>query len=66
MNALLGIYIATIAMHGVLNDCTFLLFFIPLSGLWFLFVQKTRVTRDNGKRKTLMAASWNGKMILIL
>ncbi len=66
MNALLGVYIATIVIHGVLNDCTFLLFYVALTGLWFLFVQKTRVMRDNGKRKTLMAATWNGKLIVTL
>ena len=60
MNALFGIAIVSSLMNG-LNDPTYWLIYTLCLILWTVFIVKTKNVRDNGKRKTLMAATWNGK-----
>lgn len=61
MNALFGIGIVSAVMHAFLYDPTFLIIYGLLVAGWFYFVTKTREMKENPKRKTLMASTWNGK-----
>mgnify|MGYP007070401105 CR=1 FL=1 len=61
MNALFGIAIASSLMNGLLNDGTYWLIYIMCLVIWTIFIVKTKNPRENGKRKTLMLATWNGK-----
>jgi cell shape-determining protein MreD len=61
MNALFGIGIVASIIHGVLFDGTFWKIYGVLFVIYLVFVLATRNMRDNPKRKTIMAATWNGK-----
>ena len=61
MNAFWGIGIASSAVYGMLVDGTYWKIYFALCIAYTAFVCATRVMRDNGKRKTLMIATWNGK-----
>ena len=62
MNALFGIAVVSSLMHGVLYCRSYWLIYIVCLAAWYVFVEKTKVKRDNGKRKTLLLATWNGKI----
>jgi hypothetical protein len=61
MNALYTIAIVTSLMHGLCYDLTFWLIYLMCVIVWTVWVMKSRDHRANGKRKTLMQATWNGK-----
>ena len=61
MNALVGIGIFSSFIHCLTCDFKFLIIYFTLIALYSVFMIKSRVGRDNGKRKTLMIATWNGK-----
>jgi len=46
-------------MNGLLNDGTYWLIYIMCLVIWTIFIVKTKNPRENGKRKTLMLATWN-------
>ena len=63
MNAFWGIGLASGMVYGVFCDGRYWKIYFALSILYFIWVQATIVKKDNGKRKTLMISTWNGKSI---
>lgn len=61
MNALFGVWIASTLVYGYLYDPTFYIIYAILLVAYTVFIFKTKNARENPKRKTLMAATWNGK-----
>ena len=64
MNALWGIGLASNILYGVFVDGTYWKIYFALLALYTVFFFSQRVTRDNGKRKTIMISTWNGKRLL--
>ena len=64
MNALWGIGLASNILYGVFVDGTYWKIYFALLALYTVLFFSQRVTRDNGKRKTIMISTWNGKRLL--
>lgn len=61
MNALWGIGLVSNMVYGVFVDGTYWKIYFALLAAYTVFFFTQRVTRDNGKRKTIMISTWNGK-----
>lgn len=61
LNALLGSALVASVFQKFLFDWSWFYIYFLLLAAYLTLVFKTRVARDNGKRKTLMFASWAGK-----
>ena len=57
-----GIGLLSNVVYGMLVDGTYWKIYFALLAAYTAFVCATRNMKDNGKRKTLMAATWNGKL----
>jgi cell shape-determining protein MreD len=66
MNALYGIGILASVIHGIIYDGTYWKIYGVLFLVYLVFVMVTRDMRDNPKRRTIMAATWNGKLKFLL
>lgn len=61
MNALYVIALVSSLQHALFHDMTYWLIYFMCVVVWTVWVLKSRDHRANGKRKTLMQATWNGK-----
>ena len=66
MNAFYGIGIVSSVVYGMLVDGTYWKIYTVLTVLYLVFVLCSRNKRDNPKRKTIMAATWNGKQFSLI
>ena len=62
MNALWGLFILTGIIYGVFIDATFWKIYLILLVLWTIYVNLQKNGRDNTRRKSLLIASWAGKL----
>ena len=60
MNAFYGIGYASAIIYGIFVDGTYWKIYGILFVCYLAFVTFTRVMKDNPKRKTIIAATWNG------
>lgn len=63
LNAFLGFLLLTNFLYKLFFDWTWLVMYAVLLVAYTGYIFNTRVSRDNGKRKTLMFATWNGKYL---
>ena len=66
MNSLFGIGYASAIIYGIFVDGTYWKIYGVLFVGYLAFVSMTRVMKDNPKRKTLIAATWNGKIYCVI
>jgi len=59
LNAFLGFLLLTNFFYKLFFDWTWLVMYAVLLVAYTGYIFNTRVSRDNGKRKTLMFATWN-------
>lgn len=65
MNALFGLMLVAGVLYGILYDGTFWKIYGILVTLWLVYVLWARDSRENPKRKTILAASWSCKFFQI-
>ena len=63
MNALFGLMLVAGVLYGILYDGTFWKIYGILVTLWLVYVLWARDSRENPKRKTILAASWSCKFL---
>jgi hypothetical protein len=64
INAFYGIGYFSAVIYGLLIDGTYWKIYLTLFIVYLVFVSMSRVMKDNPKRKTLIAATWQGKNCL--
>jgi hypothetical protein len=65
MNALYGLAILATVVHGVIFDGSFWKIYGCVFISYLIFILATMNWKENPKRKILMAATWNGKTLLL-
>lgn len=65
MNALYGLAILATVVHGVIFDGSFWKIYGYVFISYLIFILATMNWKENPKRKILMAATWNGKTLLL-
>ena len=62
MNALWALMVLAGIIYGIFFDATFWKIYGVLILLWTIYVNIQKDPRDNHRRKTLLIATWGGKL----